>query len=168
MHVSDWSPDGRWIVFDVNLRSQFDVWLLDMDGASEFSPDGQWIAFTSNRDGRGEVYVQAYPDGTPRKVSPSQGTDPVWSPDGDELFYLDGNALMAVPIQTAPTLEIGAPSRLFDTDGWIMEVRGHTYDVAADGRFVVAKSDGSAWGQRGRLTLVMNWLDEVEARVAAP
>ena len=185
-HPQAWSPDGGELLFmgaAPTSGTGWDILALPLtpdasprpvvqspfrEMQAEFSPDGQWIAFTSNRDGRGEVYVQAYPDGTPRKVSPSQGTDPVWSPDGDELFYLDGNALMAVPIQTAPTLEIGAPSRLFDADGWIMEVRGHTYDVAADGRFVVAKTDGFAWGQRGRLTLVMNWLDEVEARVAAP
>ena len=163
-HPQAWSPDGGELLFmgaAPTSGTGWDILALPLtpdasprpvvqspfrEMQAEFSPDGQWIAFTSNRDGRGEVYVQAYPDGTPRKVSPSQGTDPVWSPDGDELFYLDGNALMAVPIQTAPTLEIGAPSRLFDTDGWIMEVRGHTYDVAADGRFVVAKTDGIRLG----------------------
>jgi hypothetical protein len=46
--------------------------------------------------------------------SPNGGNEPVWSRDGRELFYLNGDAMMAVEIRTSPTFAAGAPRMLFE------------------------------------------------------
>ena len=67
----------------------------------QFSPDGQWLAFTSNRSGQDEVYVTSFPD--PERsgfyqVSSDGGVEPVWSREGDEIFYRSGDRLMVADI----------------------------------------------------------------------
>ena len=74
---SDWSPDGRNIIFSApTVVSGYDLWLLPMAGDRKpvrflaspgdqlhpnFSPDGRLVAYTSNESGRFEVYVQTFP-----------------------------------------------------------------------------------------------------------
>jgi serine/threonine protein kinase len=38
-----------------------------------------------------------------RQVSRGGGNTPLWSPDSRELFYHNGDAAMAVPVETEPT-----------------------------------------------------------------
>ena len=52
------------------------------------SPDGRWISFVSNQSGRDEVYMRDLKGERDRVlVSNGGGNEPVWSPDGRELFY---------------------------------------------------------------------------------
>ncbi len=46
-------------------------------------------------------------------ISTGGGRDPVWSPDGSELFYLDlsGDRMMVVSVSTEPTLTLGGRPR---------------------------------------------------------
>ena len=68
------------------------------------SPDGHWLAYASNESGRSEVLVQSFPEaGARTQISTSGGTEPVWSRDGRELFYLDGDAMRVVEVRTSPT-----------------------------------------------------------------
>ena len=62
-------------------------------------PDGAWIAYRSDESGRNEVYVDRFPDLGDRRVQVSTGggTSPLWSPDGTELYYRAGPAMIAVP-----------------------------------------------------------------------
>ena len=139
------------------------------DSQAEFSPDGRWIAYRSSREGSDEVYAQPYPDGAAQRVSSAGGSDPVWSRSGDEMFYRNGDALMAVAVgRDAPTLTFGPPQRLFELDGWPSSSRGHSYDVAPDGRFLLPEMDPAATGSRGRMTAVVNWGDEVKRLVPVP
>ena len=48
-----------------------------------------------------------------RQVSTNGGMEPIWRPDGRELFYLDlDGRLMAVPISTGPTFDHGRGRRI--------------------------------------------------------
>jgi Tol biopolymer transport system component len=118
-----WSADGTLLTFQ---RSQ-DVFIRSADGSvtplltapvfereARFAPRGGWIAYRSNESGRDEVYVQSYPLGTGKwQISTDGGAQPMWNPKGTELFYKNGNQLMAVPIELSPTFKPGKPELLF-------------------------------------------------------
>ncbi len=50
--------------------------------------------------GNNEIWVQAYPEGAPVRVSSNGGYEPLWSADGRELFYRQDAAVMAVAVET--------------------------------------------------------------------
>ena len=54
-----------------------------------------------------EVYVCPFPDVNKGKwqVSTNGGNSPLWSPDGRELFYRNGDATMAVRVETEPDFQ---------------------------------------------------------------
>ena len=63
------------------LMSPFD------ESSPTFSPDGRFLAYVSDENGSNEVYVQSYPGpGSRWLISADGGDDPVWSPNGRELF----------------------------------------------------------------------------------
>ncbi len=52
------------------------------------SPDGRWISFVSDQSGRDEVYVRDLAGERDQVlVSLDGGSEPIWSPDGRELYY---------------------------------------------------------------------------------
>lgn len=70
-------------------------------GSPKFSPDGKWLAYCSNESGKPQVYVQAFPGpGAKIQVSNDGGTDPVWKRSGGELYFRDGDKMMAVTVST--------------------------------------------------------------------
>jgi hypothetical protein len=79
---------------------------------------------------------------------------PRWSRDGRELFYVtDDRRVVAVPIRTGASIELGAPKTLFTMPG---KYRWAGYDVAPDGRFLAIVPDALASEQP--LTVVVNWM----------
>ena len=76
-----------------------------------FAPGGGWLAYHSDLDGGLSCLCKPYPrTGERFRASADPGEDPVWSPDGTELFYRDlYGQMMAVPIQTAPKFSAGHP-----------------------------------------------------------
>ena len=62
------------------------------------SPDGRWMAYDSDESGRVEVYVQSFPDPSVGrwKVSPHDGSEPMWTRGGRELVFRKGDSVMAV------------------------------------------------------------------------
>jgi hypothetical protein len=111
--------------------------------------------------------VQSFPDPRVRrwKISPSYGSEPLWTRGGRELVYRKGDSVMAVSIDLA-TGRIGQPVALFggpylDNPGW---TRPRSYDVSADGeRFLLTKVPRER--PRPQIAVVMNWFDELRARV---
>ena len=67
-----------------------------------------------------------------------------WRGDVKEIFYVEGDTLMAVSVTTSPAFSPGAARPLFeDRPGF--EGRGQQYDVTPDGqRFVVVETLGDA------------------------
>ena len=60
-------------------------------------------AYSSNESSRVETYVRPFPP-RPRKwqVSTNGGLQPSWSAEGKGVFYVEGSALMAVPVTGTP------------------------------------------------------------------
>jgi hypothetical protein len=128
------------------------------DTAGKLSPDGQWLAYVSDASGRNEVYVQSFPGGGgKRKVSTGGGNSPRWRRDGRELFYYAGDGkLMATPVRSGESFEVGAPVSLFEFRAGNVLLNGTPYAVTADGQCflinAVVETEPNA-----PLTVVVNW-----------
>jgi Tol biopolymer transport system component len=102
-----------------------------------FSPDGKWVAYQSQQSGTWEVYLAPFPaTGAKWQVSNDGGMVPRWRGDGRELYYVNGDKLIAVPISLDATPQIGRPVELFAYRFAyrVGETGGGMYDVAADGQ----------------------------------
>jgi serine/threonine-protein kinase len=114
------------------------------------SPDGRWISFTSDQSGREEVYVRDLKGERDQVlVSTEGGSEPVWSPDGTELFYRETRQenpyLVAARIVTTPVLAVTARKRLFPIGDIVSTAPHANYGVSPDGKtFVMVRSSPAA------------------------
>ena len=142
------------------------------------SPDGRWIAYQSDESGQYEVYVRPFPNVDAGKwtVSTSGGVHPVWSPDGQELFYLSPgdtpdppDSLMVVRVETEPTFSAGTPDIVFGTSGYFFAATPRHFDVSADGqRFLMVKAEERSATQDEEsleLIVVQGWFQELQRLV---
>jgi hypothetical protein len=124
------------------------------------SPDGRWRAYTSEQSGRSEVYLRRFPDAASLSpISSKGGEEPLWSPNGDELFYRNGQEWMVVAIRNgSPLPAIGEPQVLFQGD--YLNVPGRSYDVMPDGQsFILIRRTPDPTPTR--LNVVLNWFEEL-------
>jgi serine/threonine protein kinase/Tol biopolymer transport system component len=131
------------------------------------SPDGRWLAYQSTESADPEVYLRPFPDVSSlrRQVSVGGGFAPLWSADGQEIYYRSATDMMAVKVRTSPTLEVGRPEVLFSLSDYVLPgTRGIKYEVAPDGRFLLLKDSGSGHAQ-DRVVLVQNWTEHVKRLV---
>ncbi len=134
---------------------------------ASLSPDGRWIAYQDGTTGRAEVTVRPFPnlDDGNWQISTRGGREPVWSRDGRAVFYLGPDDLMmSVAVTTAPTFGHQPPQPLFDASAYVRNI-GRNYDIAPDGRFLMIKRPEADTERALDLVFVLNWLDEVKARV---
>jgi Tol biopolymer transport system component len=177
-YPTDWTPDGRQILYRSGAaNANLELWLASVDGAraapfikasygvsnGRFSPDGRFVAYASNESGRWEIYVAPFPGpGGNWRVSSDGGSEPVWSRDGHELFFLAANNwLMAVPVRLSPAFDAGPPKPLFLVRRRepVATLDLFSYDVAADGqRFLVNTDAGEPTA--APLTVVLDWTPE--------
>ena len=134
-----------------------------------FSPDGRWLAYSSNESGRSEIYVQAYPGpGGKWQISTEGGTEPLWSRNGRELFYRNGNRMMAVDITTQPNFSAGKPKLFFEGQYEPTLVSNANYDISPDGqRFLMLKAIETEAAAPTQINVVLNWFEELKQKVPA-
>jgi Tol biopolymer transport system component/predicted Ser/Thr protein kinase len=180
VYPGDWSRDGKFIaLMRYDDETRWDIWALPMDGSSEpfpvlqsefsevrpgFSPDGRWLVYNSTESGDMEVYVTRFPGpGGKWQVSTNGGTEPQWSADGSEIFYLDATQnLVTVPVSTGDTFTAGLPQTLFEARLFPLVARNR-YLATDDGqRFLML---GSTGGEAIRpISVVLNWQAGFEPR----
>lgn len=90
----------------------------------------------------------------------------MWSHSGNELFYLNGQKMMVVPIHNRAELTIGTPRLLFEGQyafaGWLAN-----FDVTSDdSAFVMVRSEKAK--QAIRVDVTLNWFAEIERRARRP
>lgn len=79
------------------------------------SPDGDFFLYRAVDQERDEIWVQNISTGSRQLVSVgSEGWDPVWSRNGDEVFYGNRGAVLAVEVTRSPEVSFSAPRPLFD------------------------------------------------------
>ena len=110
------------------------------------------------------------------QVSSLGGSVPRWRRDGKELFYVSAdNTLMAATVNgQGSALEVAAVRPLFEIHPrltfYLAFGVGSNYDVSPDGqRFLMIKDVAAPGGAAAlpsvSITVVLDWADELKARV---
>jgi eukaryotic-like serine/threonine-protein kinase len=173
---TDWSNDRRFVMYtDSPPNQDLDLWVLPMEGeptpyvflqtpfreeGARLSPNGHWVAYSSNESGKDEIYVQSFPTpGAKVRISNGGGRWPRWRADGKEIFYTNGNSIVAADVIRALPgrgLEAGASHLLFEAT--LPSATFCPYDVSRDGqRFIVAGFPQATSLPTIPITVVLNW-----------
>ena len=166
-----WSADDRSLVYvDVPGSGNSQLRVLPVNGRQAatlpdiparsnrpvISPDGRWVAFgvpPSEAFGRPAIYVRPFPGPGPSRQFVAAAGQPVWSRDGEKIYFrsrrggssaASGDGIFEMPFDRARGIAAGPERQLFRKfiaeDAWA-GVAG--YDVAPDGRFLMALMDES-------------------------
>ena len=178
-----WSADGKILLAEATTSPlSMDIGVLSIEGDPErelilqeehlesdprISPDGRWLAYTFSESGQAEIYVRPFPDvhSGQWKVSNNGGISPLWSPDGD--------ATMAVPVETEPTFKPGNPRVLFKGSYFTFglgQIAFAPWDISPDGkRFLMlretAGDDPTQQVSEPKINIVINWFEDLRQRV---
>ncbi len=183
------SPDNRWIVLrqgslgqvaggrNINglmigrdtvpgpvLATEFD------EEAPTLSPDSRWMAYQSDETGRTEIFLRPFPNTSEGKkqVSSGGGAAPLWSRDGKELFYVSGDHnMMAARVTGGATIDTDEPRVLFHVPDELLGAEYLYYtpwDVARDGRFLMARTLAGGADDFGAFVVTENWIEELKLR----
>jgi Tol biopolymer transport system component len=174
------SPDSKWLVYRSSPGAKFsrDIFIVPMTGekvvtplvVSSFSenlmrlsPDGKWMAYQSNESNKYEIYVRPFPMvGAQSAVSDNGGTEPIWGRDGRSLYYRDpAGAIVKVDVTTGERFSI-AGRRTVLTGDYLTDASHASYDVTADGRFVMLKRAGA----EAQTIVVHNWARELREKTS--
>jgi serine/threonine-protein kinase len=193
------SRDGKTMALvELSLTPlQDDIGMMSMEGKREMkellqdnsywemepqiSPDGRYVAYQSNESGKGQIYVRTFPDVTKGRwqVSSDGGNSPLWSPNGQELFYRNGDATMTVDVETEPTFKHGN-SKILLRGTYLSETIAANisltpWDIHPDGkRFLMIKpptssksttEETTAPAPQPKIIVVLNWFEELKERV---
>jgi hypothetical protein len=108
------------------------------------------MAYVSTEAGPPNIYVVAmewgrhpFPGpGEKIRVSSDGGGGPVWSRNGHELFYRNGNRMMATDVEPGSRLRVGNPRVLFEGRFGRTPFQAD-YDVSPDGQqFIMIRAHG--------------------------
>jgi len=175
------TPDGETLLYQEQVaETGWDIAQLSLVGdpdmeallAEDFgerqpriSPNGRWLAYTSDQSDQPEVFVRPFPNvrgGGPWRVSRAGGEEPLWSPDGREIYYRQGSTVWAASVETSPTFAPTSWQELFpDPYRRTRGTRGHTYDIAPDGeRFLMIRESENEMRQT-EIIVVQNWGEEL-------
>src|SRR5262249_42337968 len=131
------SPDAKWILMVVGDPQKAESHIVmaplqpaaqvqplmaaaSTDASPSLSPDGRWVVYESNESGISQVYVRPFPDVNQGRwqISTAGGTDPRWSRNGRELFFVEvrsigvsrPSAIMSIPVSAGPRFVPAAPT----------------------------------------------------------
>ncbi len=173
---SDWSADGRFIIYDQASETGFDIWAVPTqgdrkpflvhgtrfnEGRAKLSPDGRWLLYLSDEAGRSEAYLRPFRQpGEQIRVSTAGANAAMWGKQGREIIYLgpDGQ-LFSVPVNLGKQISVSQPQPLFRTE-WaaVFRVKGtglESLSSTSDGqRFLIIAGGGP---EALPVTVVLNW-----------
>ncbi len=186
---SSWSPGGDTLAYaetagnPTESPTGWDIWLWRRGSPPSqkaliqtpfnedqpmVSPNGRALAYVSDESGQRQVYIRPFPDAGRRlQISVDGGSEPVWSRQGNELFYRAGRRLFSVPMRGPDTPAPGPPRLVFEYDF----VQGSVvpgspcYDVAPDGKRFITVARAGETLQLNRLDVILGWVQDLDRRL---
>ncbi len=98
-------------------------------------------------------------------MSTEGGTQPVWSPKGDELFYRHEDQMMVVDVVADATLTLGKPRVLFKRRPADLNPVHRHFDISGDGQRFAVIDSSDAMRRPTQLILVQHWPEELKRLV---
>jgi serine/threonine-protein kinase len=185
LYAVDLGPAHGHMVFGLAGPTSPDLWVAPMDSMGKpavfaagpyreatprLSPDGRLVAYESARSGVNEIYVRPIiGTGAEVGVSRAGGLDPVWSPNGREIFFAAGTGsgeisgsptaqLMAAQVTTSPRIAVTGVRPLFPLRQYMTMLGRSSYDVFPNGDFLLlATQSDSATVRSTPLVVRTNW-----------
>jgi serine/threonine-protein kinase len=173
-----WTPDGKLLAF----MQEKNIWVFHADDQRTeqvtktpnnilwptLSPDGRWIAYSSNESGRYEIYVQSFPaPGTRYMLSTEGGSEPVWAPKAQQLYFRNGNKMMVVDFRPEVNNVLAKPRELFEGQ-YDLDSPIRSYDISPDGnRFLMRQLSDQPPQPVRQIQIVQNWFEELKRLVPA-
>ena len=175
--LEDWSVDGQYLVWGSDTTDY--EWLFSFGDhkilpllQAKFTQDQcrlspnhggppRWIAYSSLETGARQVYVRTFAgalsgSGGKWQISTAGGSEPMWRGDGKELFYLNGNKVMAVEVNgDGESFRAGIPKELFEAR-LTPEQRRNRFVVTSDGKRFLMNALVEEQ-ERASLRVVLNW-----------
>jgi serine/threonine-protein kinase len=180
------SPDGTRLVFTETGTTR-DLMLMELDQGRRVQPllntpfneqngqisrNGRWLAYESDESGQFQIYVRPFPQVNSGlwPVSSEGGTQPMWTPDGQELLYVTPRgALTSVRVEPGANWKAGPPKKLIEGSFFYGNPAGpfaRTYDLSPDGRrFLMLKPADGSDQNAPQIVVVQHWLEELTQRV---
>ncbi|MFZ3265409.1 MAG: protein kinase [Terriglobales bacterium] len=175
VHVTDVSPDGRYILVEQNY-GKIPLTTLVVPLAPDakprplsddpiatyyarFSHDAKWIAYVTAETGRNELYATSLLQGGKQQLTSAGGFWNRWAADGKTIFFATGvGGVFALPIKvTNDAIDPGKPVPLFTVAGLpTVGFYDEPFDATPDGRRFLLKVIGERTGP-SRAVLVTNW-----------
>jgi eukaryotic-like serine/threonine-protein kinase len=174
---TSFSPDGDALAVEVLNEGHWDIEILHFHDPelarlagppvsfvtnpfnnvrAEFSPDGHWILFESDQSGSPQIYVRAYPGpGGQVQVSTDGGSEGRWSRDSRQIFYRNGDKMMALSVATKPQFTAGRPEIIFQGHYTAYDA-ALNYDVDPGGNRFLMQSGGSNTASP-EIDVLVNW-----------
>jgi Tol biopolymer transport system component len=134
-----------------------------------FSPDGRWVAYTSGESGTSAIYVQPFPASGAKYLIATPGRSPLWSRQGNELFYISGRELFVVSLSTQTTFAFSNPVRVPIGPIQIGEASfdPRPFDISLDGTIFGLVSAAPREGTTAvpQIEVDLNWLEDLKRLV---
>ncbi len=164
------SPDGKFLAF----IQDGDIWLLSLDGSGKtapfftspategnpvFSPSGRYLAYETNESGKNEVVVVPFPSRAGKwQISSGGGSNPIWGPTGNEIYFIQGTSIFCVTIHPGSSFDYSAPRKIMDLppDGAFLT------DISSDGKRFVMVTLPYKDLNSSEFTLVTDWFQELK------
>jgi Tol biopolymer transport system component len=185
MNLSDWSYDGRFLIFAISDLSGGTLYTLPLEGgadrkpveifhsdlrmfAPKFSPDGRFLSYIMiDKANRAEVFVRPVDPavtGAPSQISDGTFSPAFWRRDGKELYYLARDqSVMVAEVSTSPTFSFVKPKVLFRQESKVPDRLAY---VSADGERFLALPPPR--GPQLQQITIFNRKGEVEQKVGEP
>ncbi len=176
------SPNGKQLIFNTvgGPTGEGDILVLDREKGNDISPlisgsgykyggdissNGKYIVYGSSETGTLEAYVRTYPDLKGKwQISVNGGIGPLWSPAGDEIFFVNTvGKMMSVSVKTNPSFSAEKPKELFDVSQmYFPNIPINNYDISPDGKRFIMLRNSKSNNKMTSFNYIVNWTQELQ------